>query len=137
MHKVYLAAATAALAARGIATPMTPLQRETAVWQAVKAKDMDAFAASMSENFVGVYSDGTHDRARELRIVRNQTLRSFAIRNFHARLIDRNDMLTTYSADVQGFEDGSTFSGRYWNTTLWHRSGGNWQTVYHGEAKVR
>ncbi len=97
---------------------MTPLQRETAVWQAVKAKDVDAFAASMSEDFIGVYSDGTHDRARELRIVRNQTLRSFVIRNFRARPIGPNDMLMTYSADVQGSEDGSTFSGRYWNTTL-------------------
>jgi hypothetical protein len=116
---------------------MTPLQRETAVWQAVKVKDMDAFAASMSPDFVGVYSEGTHDRERELRIVRNQALRSFAIGNFHARLVDPNDMLVTYSADVQGMEDGSSFSGRYWNTSWWHQSGGKWLTVYHGESKAK
>jgi hypothetical protein len=49
-----------------MAGPISPLQRETAVWQAVQTKHMDAFAASMSPDFVGVYSEGAHDRPREL-----------------------------------------------------------------------
>jgi hypothetical protein len=43
----------------------------------------------------------------------------------------------TYIADVRGTDGGESFSGRYWNTSLWHRSGGTWRTVYHGEAKVK
>ena len=136
--RVLIWAATAALiAAPATAEPMSPLQRETAVWQAVKAKRMDAFAASMSPDFVGVYSEGTHDRARELEVVRIQSLRSFAIHNFRARMVDRNSMLMTYSADVRGTYRGASFSGRYWNTSLWHRRAGKWLTVYHGEAKER
>jgi hypothetical protein len=126
-----------ALSMSAAAAPMTALQRETAVWNDVKAKRMDAFAASMSPNFVGVYSEGTHDRARELGVVRTQILRGFAIRNFHTLMVDPADMLVTYSADVKGTYKGESFSGRYWNTSLWHQSGGRWLTVYHGEAKVR
>jgi len=119
------------------AAGVTPLERETAVWNAVKAKDMNTFAASMTADFVGVYANGTHDRARELSIVRRQTLRSFALRNFQVRMVGPDDMLMTYSADVQGTDEGESFSGRYWNTSLWHRHAGEWLTVYHGEAKVK
>lgn len=137
MHLPQWLAATSLIANAAVAAPLTPLQRETAVWDAVKAKHMDAFADSMSPDFVGVYSEGTHDRARELEVVRIQRLRSFSIGNFRARMVDANDMLMTYSADVRGTYKGASFSGRYWNSSLWHWGGGRWLTVYHGEAKAR
>lgn len=131
------AVAASLITAPGIAAPVTPLARELAVWDAVKAKRMGVFAASMTPNFVGVYAWGTHSRADELRVVRNQTLRSYALANFSSRLVDADDMLVTYTADVQGSEDNKSFSGRYWNTSLWHRTGGRWLTVYHGEVKAK
>ncbi|HKO20678.1 MAG TPA: nuclear transport factor 2 family protein [Acidobacteriaceae bacterium] len=127
----------AIVSAPSLAAPITPLQREAAVWNAVKAKRMDVFAASMTPNFVGMYAFGRHDRTDELRVVRNQTLRSFALANFRAVMIGPTDMLVTYTADVRGSEDGEDFSGRYWNTSLWHHSGGKWLTAYHGEAKAK
>lgn len=137
MRVVLWIAATAIAAAPATAAPRNPLQREAAVWKAVKAKQMDVFAASMSPDFVGVYAWGTHDRAHELRVVRNQVLRSFAIANFRAHMVDDDDMLMTYTADVSGSDGGKSFSGRYWNTSLWHRSGGRWLTVYHGEVMAK
>ena len=117
--------------------PITPLERETAVWNAVKAKRMDVFGASMAPNFVGMCAFGRHDRRDELRVVRNQTLRSFALANFRVVMIGSTDMLMTYTADVKGSEDGEEFSVQYWNPSLWHFSGGKWLTVYHGEAKAK
>ena len=137
MHLYLWIAASAFAANAATAAPPSPLQRENAVWEAVKAKHMDVFEASMSPGFVGVYGEGTHDRARELDVVRTQRLRSFAIRNFHTVMVGDDDMLMTYSADVRGTYKGDSFSGRYWNTSLWHRTGGKWLTVYHGEAKHR
>ena len=130
-------AAAAMIVTPAVAASMTPLEREKAVWTAVKAKQMRVFAASMTPDFVGVYAWGTHNRTQELRVVHNQTLRSFAIANFHSRMVNSNNMLTTYTADVQGTEDGESFSGRYWNTSLWHRTGDKWLTVYHGEARAK
>lgn len=129
--------ASAVIVTPAVAASMTPLEREKAVWTAVKAKQMRVFAASMTPDFVGVYAWGTHNRAQELRVVRNQTLRRFAIANFHSRMVDPYNMLTTYTADVQGTEDGESFSGRYWNTSLWHRTGDKWLTVYHGEVRAK
>jgi hypothetical protein len=137
MRTVISLAFIAALCAPAAAAPMTPLQRETAVWNDVKAKRMGAFAASMTPGFVGVYAWGSHNRADELRVVRNQTLRRFAISNFRSQMVDPDNMLTTYVADVRGTEDGESFSGRYWNTSLWHRAGRKWRTVYHGEVRAK
>jgi hypothetical protein len=129
--------AAAVAASPALAAPSSPFARETAVWNAVRDKNLDVFSASMAPSFVGVYAFGLHDRAQEIGVVRNQTLRSFVLCNFHARMIDPNDMLMTYTADVVGTEDNKSFSGRYWNTSLWHRSSGKWLTVYHGEVKAR
>jgi hypothetical protein len=136
MHVISAIALSLLLAAPAQAAT-TPLQRETAVWDAVKARQMTVFAQSMAPDFVGVYAFGRHDRARELQVVREQRLRSFAIRNFRAKMLDADDMLMTYTADVRGTDGGESFSGRYWNTSLWHRSGGKWLTAYHSEAKVK
>jgi hypothetical protein len=52
-------------------------------------------------------------------------------------MVDSDDMLMTYTADVIGTKDNKSFSGRYWNTSLRHLSGGKWLTVYHGEVKAK
>ena len=137
MRILLVAVVSAAIASPASAGSTSPLAREIAVWNAVKAKQMDVFAASMSPNFVGAYSWGMDDREKELRIIRNQTLRSFALGNFQTHMVDPDNMLVTYTADVLGTEDNTSFSGRYWNTTLWHRAGDKWLTVYHGEAKAK
>jgi hypothetical protein len=117
--------------------PSDPLAREVAVWRAVKSKRMDVFAASMTTDFVGSYAWGVHGRTEEIRVVQNQTLRSFKLGNFRAQIVDRDNVLVTYTADVRGTEDRKSFSGRYWNTSLWHRTGDNWLTAFHGEAKAK
>lgn len=138
MHFMRAIAAAIIVTMPAAAAAETPLQREIAVWNAVKAKRMAEFEASMSPNFVGMYSWGTDTRAEEVKIVRDQTLRSFALSKFRAVRVDPDNLLVTYFADVHGVEDGDDFSGRYYsNTSLWHRAGGKWLTVYHGEAKAK
>ena len=137
MRLLHWIVATAVAASPAMAAPLTPFAREAAVWKAAKDRNLDVFAASMAPGFVGVCAFGLHDRAHEIRVVGNQTLRSFMLRNFRARMVDSDDMLMTYTADVIGTEDDKSFSGRYWNTSLWHLSGGKWLTVYHGEVKAK
>jgi hypothetical protein len=42
------------------------MSRETAMWQAVKDKKVDAFSAGLDSTFVGVYPDGLHNRDAEV-----------------------------------------------------------------------
>lgn len=84
------------------ASAETPLQKETAVWQAFKEKNAKAFQAMFAANYVGLYEDGTYNVDRELQSMKNTNLQSFKIGAFSSRMIDPDDMLMTYSVDVKG-----------------------------------
>ena len=139
MRVLFLVAAAGALAAApAVAKPMTAPPRETAVWQSVKDQQINRFAAYLAPSYVAVYEDGIHDKATEVEFVRGQNLRGFRMGNFSSRTIDGGeDVLLTYMIDVRGTKGKTNFSGRYWATSLWHRSGRNWTLVYHSDVKAK
>jgi hypothetical protein len=131
-------AAVAAFAFAGVtANAATPLQKETAVWQAFKDKKADAFSAMFAPTYVGLYEDGAATKAKELDHLKNDKLESFKITNFASRMIDPDDMLMTYSVDVKGMAGKDDMSGKYQAATLWHRTGNKWLGVYHTEIKAK
>jgi hypothetical protein len=131
----------AVLAALGImpfaAQAQTPLQQENAIWQAFKDKKADVFKGMFAPNYVGVYEDGTYDVARELNSMKNTKLESVTLSHFSSRMIDPDDLLTTYVAEVKGMSGKQDLSGRYNSASVWHRSGKKWLTVYHTEIKAK
>ena len=138
MRMLFLVATAMLSAAPALARPMTMQARETAVWQSVKDQQIDTFAAYLAPNYVAVYDDGIHDKATEVEFVRGQTLRGFRMGNFTSRTIDGGeDVLLTYRIDVRGNKGKTNFSGRYWATSLWHRSGKSWSLVYHSDVKAK
>jgi len=130
--------APAAIAAMPIAAhAATPLQKETAVWQAFKDKKADAFKAMFAPTYVGLYSDGAYDVAHEMDSLKNAKLESFKISDFKSQMIDSNDMLMTYLVDVKGTIGKDDVSGTYHSASVWHRSGTKWLGVYHTEIKAK
>src|SRR5438045_116410 len=66
MHVISFVASTALMLAPVAASAMTPLQQETAIWQAFKDKNAKAFSAMLAPNSVSLYEDGAHSRTKEL-----------------------------------------------------------------------
>jgi hypothetical protein len=115
----------------------TPLQKETAVWQAFKDKKANAFGAMFAPTYVGLYEDGVASRAKELDNLKNAKIESFKIGNFASRMIDDDDMLMTYTVDVKGTMGKNDISGKYQAASVWHRTGNKWAGVYHTEIKAK
>jgi hypothetical protein len=115
----------------------TPLQKETAVWQAFKDKKADAFVAMFAPTYVGLYEDGVASRAKEMDNLKNAKIESFKIGNFASRMIDDDDMLMTYTVDVKGAMGKKDISGKYQAASVWHRAGKKWTGVYHTEIKAK
>lgn len=130
-----LAAALVCVPATALAE--TPLQKETAIWQAFKEKKASSFSAMFAPNYVGLYEDGTATRAKELENLEGSKVESFKIDDFASRMIGPNDMLTTYVVNVKGSMGKQDVSGRYHAASLWHRSGATWLTTYHSEIKAK
>jgi hypothetical protein len=131
-------AAVAAFAFTAVtAKAETPLQKETAVWQAFRDKTADAFGAMFAPTYVGLYDDGVATKAKELDHLKNDKHESFKISGFASRMIDPDDMLMTYAVDVKGMAGKDDMSGKYQAASLWHRTGNKWLAVYHTEIKAK
>ena len=138
MRIMTFAVAAALVATPALAKPMSPLQQETAVWQAFKDKNAKAFGATFGPNYVGLYEDGIASRAKELDNLKKAKIASYKIDNFASRMIDNGeDMLVTYTVDVKGTMGKDDISGKYQAASLWHRTGNKWLGVYHTEIKAK
>ena len=119
----------------------TPLQKETAVWQAFKDKKADTFKAMLHPDFVAVYAEGRNNRDQEVQSLRRIKLESFAISDFNHKMIDPEDVLMTYAVAVKGSDGKNDISGKYYSSSVWHRVGSGktskWVAVYHSEVKAK
>ncbi|MFL6765529.1 MAG: nuclear transport factor 2 family protein [Sphingomicrobium sp.] len=137
MRVISLVVLAALMVAPAAANALTPLQQETAIWQAFKDKNAKAFGAMLAPNSVSLYEDGAYSRAKELDNLNNAKISSFKIGDFDSRMIDSNNVLTTYVVDVKGTEGKTDISGRYRAASVWHRLGKSWTGVYHTEIKAK
>jgi len=134
---LFVLAAATMVAVPSTVAAMTPLERETAAWNAVRAGDVKAYGAMLAPSYVGVYSDGSFGKAAEVASISNDHLKTVRLTNFSTRMLNDNDMLVTYSANVTGTSSGKDISGRYWEASTWHRSGATWLGTFHMEVKAR
>lgn len=137
MRIIKIAAVAAFAFAPVSAFALTPQQQENAIWEAFKDKKVDAFKAMFASNYVGVYEDGTYDVAREVKTLNETKVTSVKLDSFASRMIDADDLLTTYVAEVKATQGKQDISGRYNSASVWHRTGNKWLTVYHTEIKAK
>lgn len=115
----------------------TPTQLELDVWKAFQAKQVAEIKSLFSPDFVGLYSDGTHNLARELQSLNEVTIEDYKLTPMRSRTLDADDALLTYGADVRLLAGKKLISERIWMASLWHREGGRWLCVYHSEIKAK
>jgi len=111
--------------------------RETAIWESVKARQIDAIRKVTARDYVAVYDNGIVDRATELDMIAGVTLRSFSLANFAVRRPDGMTAIVTYKATVEGEAGGQSMSGTYNVLTVWRRSGNAWALQAHSEVKAK
>jgi hypothetical protein len=115
----------------------TPTQLEMETWKAFQAKRVAEIKTLFSPDFVGLYSDGTHDLERELRSLKELTIKDYKLTKMRSRTLDADNVLLTYGADVRLIVSRRTISQRIWMASLWHRQGGRWLCIYHSEIKAK
>jgi hypothetical protein len=141
MRIIPIAALAAFALAPAAVQAATPLQKETAVWQAFKDKKADTFKGYLHPDFVAVYAEGKATRDQEVQSLKNSKIQSFAISDFNHRMIDPEDVLMTYTVVVKGMNGKEDVSGKYYASSVWHRVGSGktskWVAVYHSEVKAK
>jgi len=110
-------------------------EKEKAAWQAFKDKKPDDFKKLVSANMMGVYAEGVSDMQKDLADMQKWDMKSFAISDYKATPTGPDTCVTTYKVAIEGTYDGKDMSGTYNAGSVWKKSKGGWQAIFHTNVK--
>lgn len=110
-------------------------EKEKAAWQAFKDKKADDFKKLVSANVVAVYAEGMSDMQKELADMQKWDMKSFAISDYKVTSAGPDTYVTTYKVAVEGTYDGKDQTGTYNAASIWKKSKGGWQAIFHTNVK--
>ena len=113
------------------------IDREKAVWEVVKNKQVDAYRKYYADNYSGVSSDGVKDINQEVEGVRIVDLKDYSLADTKVVFPNKATAVLTYKVTVQGSFQGQDISGVYYASSVWVNQGGKWLAILHTEAKAQ
>jgi hypothetical protein len=123
------ASSPAAAASPAAATTADAEANERMIWDLLKRKQWDAFAAHLAEDQIEVEPIGTWGRAETIRQVQAIDFSGVTLSNFRTLKLTDNATVVTY--DVTG-GPAAVFGPRgARHSTVWANRGGHWQAVFH------
>jgi hypothetical protein len=132
---------TNANAAAASPTPAGPTQadieaRERAIYDAIKSKNWDAFAAPLADDFTYVSPEGVANKAQTLEGIKKYDLTEYAHSDVRFLKVDADLAVIVYTSNEKGSYDGKPTPGKpVRNSSAWVNRGGKWLNVYHQETE--
>jgi hypothetical protein len=126
-------AAPASSPAGGGGAADDPIAREKSLWDALKRKDWDTFAAGLAEDQIEVQPTGVYDKAGTLAAVKAVDFTRMTVSDFKATKFDDDASLVTYRIKGTG-PDGKFFEERA--GSIWVNRSGKWLAVFHHGTPV-
>jgi hypothetical protein len=120
-------------AANGGGAADDPIAKEKQLWDALKRKDWDTFAAGLAEDQIEVEPTGVYDKAGTLAAVKTYDFTNLALSDFKATKFDDDATLVTYTVKGPG-PDGKPMVERA--SSIWVKRGGKWLAVFHHGTPV-
>jgi hypothetical protein len=115
----------------------TLVTAEKNAWQQIKDKKWDDFKKIFSADFKGVYADGITSLDKEMTDVKKLDLKSYTLGDIGVVFIDKDAALLTYTATVEGTQDGKDASGKMNAASVWKKEGTDWRCVFHTDAQAK
>lgn len=130
--------------ANAAATPAAPAvsdadikAQEQKVWDAIKAKNWDGFAALLADDLLYVSENGVHDKAATVDIVKKIELTELTLSDWKVTIIDKDAAVVTYTEKSKGSYDGHAFPDvPVRHSAAWVNRGGKWVNVYHQDCNA-
>ena len=112
-------------------TGADPIANEKMVWDALKSKNFDAFAALLASDSLEVEPEGVHDKAGSVKTVSQFDASKAALSDWKVVKFDDDASLVTYLVKIPGSApDGERHS------TIWIDRGGKWLALFHHGTPV-
>jgi hypothetical protein len=109
------------------------IAKEKQVWDAIKRKDYDAFAAFLADDQMEVEANGVFDRAGTIKGVKEIDLSNTTLSDFKMMKVDNDAAIVTYL--VKGPTPLFTAEGER-HSTVWVKRKGKWLAIFHQGTTV-
>jgi hypothetical protein len=130
--------ANSAAPARPAMTEADAIAKEKAIWEAIKNKEYDAFAAMVDEDQLEVRAEGVVDKATSVDGVKQFEPSEVNFSDWKYLPIDKDAFVVIYQASVKGKYQGKEFKPQTANnTSAWVYRGNKWLAIYHQESEVK
>jgi hypothetical protein len=119
-------------------TEADAIAKEKAIWETIKVKDYDAFAAMLATDQVEVLPDGVMDKAGSIAGVKQFEPSEVNFSDWRYLPIDKDAFVVVYTVNVKGKYQGREFppeSAR--SSSAWVYRDGKWLAIYHQECPVK
>lgn len=111
--------------------------KERQIWDAIKAKNWDAFSGMLADDFVIVGGDGTQAKAGLLNDLKKYDLTEYTLSDFRMVKVDADLAVLTYTSTEKSTYDGKPTPGKpTHSSSAWINRGGKWLAVYHQESEA-
>jgi hypothetical protein len=111
--------------------------KEHQVWDAIKAKNWDAFGGMLSDDFVYVTGDGQSNKAQTLETIKKYDLTEYTFSDVRFVKVDDDLAVIAYTSTEKSSYDGKPTSAKpLHNSSAWVRKGGQWVAALHQETEV-
>ena len=122
------------------AAPLTEADataREKAVWATIEKKDMTAFAANLTDDFIYVSGDGVSDKAATVKGLSGAgTMSNQTFSDWKFVSVDKDAGVLVYSAKGNSVMNGQTHPYSIYASTVYVNRDGKWQGIYHQDCDV-
>lgn len=117
-----------------IAKAITAKEKE--VYETIKAGDMKAFEAYLTNDFVGVSPSGIMDKAKEVENISGLKLDSYELTDVQVIQAAEGVALIFYTVNASGMYQNKKFSGKFYATSTWVEKDGEWKAAMHTETEA-
>lgn len=118
-------------------TDSAAIAQEKQIWDNIKKKDPDAFAAMLAEDFVYVSNDGVHDKAGTVSGIKQIEPTDITLSDWKTVMANKDTAVVTYTVAMKGTSGGQPIPpGTMRAGSVWVNRGGKWMGVFHQETPV-
>lgn len=111
------------------------IAREKEVWELIKKKDAQGFAAYLAEEQLYVGSAGVQSKAETVKGIGSAGPPDFTLDDWKVVMIDKDAAIVTYKWTPKAEACGPEPVAER-NTTVWAKRGNKWLAVFHQDTKL-
>ncbi|HEX8920617.1 MAG TPA: nuclear transport factor 2 family protein, partial [Pyrinomonadaceae bacterium] len=113
------------------------ITQEKQIWDNIKKKDPEAFAAMLAEDFIYLSSDGVYNKAATVNGIKMIEPTEITLSDWKTVTVNKDATVVIYTVDMKGKSGGEPIPpGAMRAGSLWVNRGGKWVGVFHQDTAI-